>query len=181
MSCTETSWTRVRLIVQAENWTDPTEETWLGQNASKWALCKAKLCIETHSLPNITKQFSVSTTVRTAGTTWIACSYYITTGQYQPGIHKTVVQEEAVSNTIAKSKIKVAQSGARTHDPEIKSLMLYRLSYPGALTVWIQFQLGTIGFWQIGQWKCCSVDFIAFTLQLANVGTWSLFRSYITL
>ena len=47
---------------------------------------------------------------------------------------------------IAKSKIKVAQSGARTHDPEIKSLMLYRLSYPGALTVRIQFQLGTIGF-----------------------------------
>ena len=30
--------------------------------------------------------------------------------------------------TIAQSKIKVAQRGARTHDPEIKSLMLYRLS-----------------------------------------------------
>ena len=29
-------------------------------------------------------------------------------------------------------KIKIyAKCGARTHDPEIKSLMLYRLSYPG--------------------------------------------------
>ena len=31
--------------------------------------------------------------------------------------------------TVAKKKIKIyAQRGARTHDPEIKSLMLYRLS-----------------------------------------------------
>src|SRR6218665_2911666 len=28
-----------------------------------------------------------------------------------------------------------AQCGARTHDPEIKNLMLYRLSYPGCCTL----------------------------------------------
>ena len=38
-----------------------------------------------------------------------------------------------ISSLLCQKKKEVAQRGAGTHDPEIKSLMLYRLSQPGVL------------------------------------------------